>query len=180
MTTAVSPELSAAAHPSSSVAGRRRANALADRLELGARALAVFARTLTDSEWETRLPGDGRKAGVVVHHVATVYPLEIQIAQTIAAGRPVTGVTMDVVDEMNARHAAENDAVTKAATLELLRTNSAAAAAAIRSLSDDELDRAATVSLYSGATLTCQFLLEDHAVRHSCHHLARIRQALNR
>jgi len=28
--------------------------------------------------------------------------------------------------------------------------------------------------------LTCQFFLEDHAVRHSYHHLARIRKALGR
>ena len=49
---------------------------------------------------------------------------------------------------------------------------------AIRALSDEQLDRATTVSLYSGAPLTCQFVLEDHAVRHSYHHLARMRRAL--
>jgi hypothetical protein len=56
----------------------------------------------------------------------------------------------------------------------------AAAAAAIRALSDEELDRAAPVSLYSDAPLTCQFVLEDHAVRHSYHHVAGIRAALKR
>jgi hypothetical protein len=40
------------------------------------------------------------------------------------------------------------------------------------------LDRAAPVSLYADAPLTCQFVLEDHAVRHSYHHLARIRAAV--
>jgi hypothetical protein len=156
----------------------QRANVLADRLEQGSRALIAFASALTDAEWHTRLPKDGRKVGVVVHHVASVYPIEIQLAQTLAGGRPVTGVTPDVINEMNAGHARENDAVTKEATLDLLRRNSAAAAAAIRALSDEELDRAAPVSLYSEAPLTCQFVLEDHAVRHSYHHLARIRGAL--
>ena len=85
---------------------------------------------------------------------------------------------MDVINEMNAGHARENDAVTKEAALDLLHQNSAAAAAAIRALSDEELDRSATVSLYSDAPLTCQFVLEDHAVRHSYHHLAKIRGAL--
>ena len=37
---------------------------------------------------------------------------------------------------------------------------------------------AAPISLYGNAPLTCQFVLEDHAVRHSYHHLARIRAAL--
>ena len=77
-----------------------------------------------------------------------------------------------------AAHAREFDSVTKAAALELLERNSTAAAAAIRALSDEELDRAAPVSLNADAPLTCQFMLEDHAVRHSYHHLAAIRKAL--
>jgi hypothetical protein len=116
----------------------------------------------------------------MVHHVASVYPLEIHLAQTLAAGQPVTGVTWDDVHAGNAAHAKEHAAVTKEATLDLLRRNSAAAAAAIRALGDDELDQAAPASLYAGAPITCQFMLEDHAVRHSYHHLARIRAALKR
>src|SRR5262245_29821810 len=156
----------------------KRTNALADRLEQGARALASFASKLTDAEWQTRVPRDGRKVGVIVHHVATVYPLEIQLAQALAAGKQVEGVTWDDVHKMNAGHAKENDSVTKEATLDLLRRNSAEAAAAIRALTDVDLDQAAPVSLNSDAPLTCQFMLEDHAVRHSYHHLARIREAL--
>jgi hypothetical protein len=155
-----------------------RANALANRLEEGARALASFAGSLTDAQWNARVPKDGRKIGVTVHHVASVYPLEIQLAQTIAGGKAITGVTGDDVNNMNAGHATDNDAVAKEAALDLLRRNSTAAAAAIRALSDEELDRATLVSLYSDAPVTCQFLLEDHAVRHSYHHLARLRAAL--
>jgi DinB family protein len=156
----------------------QRVNALADRLEQGARALAAFASALTEAEWHTRVPQDERKVGVIVHHVATMYPLEIQLAQTLAAGKPVADVTWDMVHEMNARHAVEHDAVTKEAALDLLRVNSAGAAAAIRALRDEELDRAAPVSLNSDAPLTCQFMLEDHAVRHSYHHLAGLRGAV--
>ena len=156
----------------------RRTNALARRLEQGADALATLASALSDAEWQLRLPGDGRKIGVVVHHVATMYPLEIDLARTLAAGKPVVGVTPADVDALNAGHAEKFDAVTKDVALDLLRRNSAAAAAAIRALSDDELDQAATLSLNSDAPLTCQFMLEDHAVRHSYHHLAGIRAAL--
>jgi len=156
----------------------KRSQALANRLEQGAKALAAFAGTLTEAEWQTRIPQDGRKAGVIVHHVASVYPLEIQLAQTLAAGKAIEGVTWNAVHEMNAGHAKENDAVTKQDALELLRRNSQAAAAAIRALSDEELDQAAPLSLNADAPLTCQFMLEDHAVRHSYHHLARLRAAL--
>src|SRR5579863_5520921 len=157
-----------------------RSEALAARLEAGAAALAAFAGTLSEAEWQTRLPKDGRKIGVVVHHVASVYPIEIHLASALAAGQPITGVNWDVVDTMNRNHATEHEGVTKAEALALLAKNSAAAASSIRAFSDEQLDRAAPVSLNSDAPLTCQFMLEDHAVRHSYHHLARIRAALGR
>ena len=156
----------------------RRSEALAARLEAGASALAAFVASLSEAEWQTPVPKDGRKVGVVVHHVASVYPIEIQLAQVLAAGNAVTDVTWDVVHAMNADHARTNDSVTKEAALDLLAQNSAAAAAAIRALSDAELDSAAPLSLNSDAPLTCQFMLEDHAVRHSYHHLFVIRRAL--
>ncbi len=154
------------------------AHALADRLGKGACALASFASTLSNAEWQARIPGDGRTIGVVVHHVATMYPLEIQLAQRLAEGKPIEGLTWHAVHQLNAGHALEHEAVTREAALDLLRRNSAAAAAAIRALSDEGLAGAATVSLYADAPLTCQFMLEDHAVRHSYHHLARMREAL--
>ena len=157
---------------------KTRTNALADRLEQGSRALAEFASSLTDEEWNTPIPHDGRTVGVVVHHVASVYPIEIDLAQTIARGKPVVGVTGEVINQMNGAHAEKNRDVKKEEAVALLQRNSAAAAAAIRDLADEDLDRATTVSLYSDAPLTCQFVLEDHAVRHSYHHFALIRAAL--
>ena len=179
MTRVATSEPAAASERSSATASLSpRAEALAARLEQGARALAVLAARLTDDQWQTRLPGDGRKIGVVVHHVGNMYPLEIQLAQQLAAGRAITGVTMNEVNAINAAHAKEFAAVGKNEALDFLLRNSAAAAAAIRALSDDDLDRAVPQSLYGGAELTCQFFLEDHPVRHAIHHLAKIRAAL--
>lgn len=155
----------------------QRTEALARTLEEGASALAVFAGNLTEEEWQTRLPHDGRKVGVVVHHVAIVYPLEIQFARSVVAGDPAA-ITADDINQMNATHATEQDTISKTEALKLLASNSAAAADAIRSLTDEELDRAAPIPLYGNARLTCQFVLEDHAVRHSYHHLARIKAAV--
>ena len=178
MTTVVSGDPVVKPQRTAQPAASPRAEALASRLEEGARALATFASALTEAEWQARVPNDGRKIGVVVHHVATMYPLEIDLAQKLAGGQPVAGVTWDAVHEINANHAREFDGVTKEAALDLLRRNSTAAAAAILALSDKELDGAAPVSLNADAPLTCQFMLEDHAVRHSYHHLARLRAAL--
>ncbi|MFY9610570.1 MAG: methyltransferase domain-containing protein [Blastocatellia bacterium] len=159
----------------------RRAESLADRIEQGAAGLAAFAEGLSEAEWGTPVSGtDSRSVGVVVHHVASVYPIEIDLARAIAGGKAVTDVTWEVVAGLNAKHAQDQAGVTKAATLELLHRNSREAAAAVRTFTDEELDRAAPFSLSFGAPVTAQFVIEDHAVRHSWHHLARIRTALGR
>jgi len=159
----------------------RRAELLAARIEEGAAGLAAFAEGLSDAEWGTPTsPTDRRTVGQIVNHVALVYPIEIELARAIAGGKTVADVTWQVVAELNAGHAREHATVMKAEALELLRTNSRQAAEVARAFSDEELDRAAPFSLSSGAPVTAQFVLEDHAVRHSWHHLARIRTVLGR
>jgi DinB family protein len=159
----------------------RRAELLADRIEEGAAGLATFVEGLSDVEWRRPVSGmDSRSVGVIVHHVAGVYPIEVDLARAIASGKAVTDVTWEVVAKLNDNHAHEQAGVTKAAALELLRRNSHEAAAAVRKFTDDELDRAAPFSLSFGAPVTAQFVIEDHALRHSWHHLAAIRKALVR
>ena len=161
----------------------RRAELLANRIEEGAATLAAFAEGLSEAEWCA--PGspnesDRRPVGVIVHHVASMYPIEIDVARAVASGKAVTDVTWEVVAQVNSKHAGENAGVTKAATLELLHRNSREAAEVVRALTDEELDRAEPFSLSYGAPMTAQFVIEDHALRHSWHHLARIRKALGR
>ena len=155
-----------------------RAQQLASRIEQGADALAAFAHGLSDSQWKTAVPHDGRTIGVIIHHVASVYPIEVQLATQLGAGQAITGVTWAGIAEMNAGHAREHANVSKREALELLQQRSREAAAAVRQLSDSQLDGAAPVSLYGDAPLTAQFMLEDHALRHSWHHLVRIKAAL--
>ena len=159
----------------------RRAELLADRIEEGAVRLEEFARHLTEAEWnmsviEGGMPG--RTVGVVVHHVASMYPIEIGAAQKIAGGHPVTEITGEALDSLNSKHATEQANPSKADTFVLLRENSRQAADAVRNMTDAELDRAAPFSLSFGAPVTAQFVIEDHALRHSWHHLARIRKVV--
>jgi len=161
----------------------RRAELLAARIEEGAAGLAAFAEKLTDAEWKS--PGstggnDRRPVGVVIHHVASVYPIEVDLAKTIGSGKAVSEVTWDAVAELNANHSKEKASAAKAETLELLHKNSSAAAAVVRAFTDEQLDTAAPFGLSYNAPVTAQFVIEDHAVRHSWHHLAKIKKALGR
>ena len=155
-----------------------RAELLAQRIEQGAGALAAFAQGLSDAQWHTVAPPDGRQAGVIIHHVASVYPIEIDLARQVASGKDIAGLTWGFVAELNAKHARDHAAVGRQETIDLLRGNAHAAAEAVRAFSDEELDRAAPVSLNADAPLTAQFLIEDHALRHSWHHMAKIKAAL--
>jgi hypothetical protein len=162
---------------------RIRAKLLADRIEQGAALLGAFAESVSEEEWNAPVAGnttDRRPIGVIVHHVASSYPIEIELAQRIAGGQAVTDVTWDIVDRINATHADMYAGVTKQMTLELLKRNSSEAAEAVRAFTDEELDYAAPFSLNNDAPLTAQFVIEDHAVRHSWNHLGRIRAGLGR
>jgi len=159
----------------------RRAESLADRIEEGAAGLAAFAEGLSDAEWsKPATTTDPRTVGLIVHHVAAVYPVEVDLARAIAGGKAPMDVTWEVVADLNSRNARENAGISKAAAIELLRRNSREAAAAVRKFTDEELDRAAPCGLSHGAPVTTQFIVEDHAVRHSWHHLARLRKTLGR
>ncbi len=163
------------------MAKSRRAALLADRIEQGAAALGAFAEGISEAEWHVPVSGsDHRSVGVIVHHVASMYPIEIDVAKAVAGGNAITDVTWEAVAGINAKHAQEQAGATKATTLELLRKNSHEAAAAVRAFTDNELDQAAPFSLSFGAPVTAQFVIEDHALRHSWHHLAKIRAALKR
>jgi len=157
----------------------RRAELLASRVEEGAAGLVAFAEGLSDAEWGMAVSAtDRRTVGQIVNHVALVYPIEIDLARAIAGGNAVTDVTWEVVAELNAGHAREFAAVTKAEALALLRKNAREAADAVRAFTDEQLDQAAAFGLSYGAPMTAQFVVEDHAVRHSWHHFARIRKAV--
>jgi hypothetical protein len=107
-----------------------------------------------------------------------MYPIEVELAQALASGNAIEGVTWTIVDQMNAEHAETYANASGQEALELLRTNSRAAADAIRQFNDEDLDRAAPVSLNFDAPLTAQFFIEDHALRHSFQHIASIQAAL--
>jgi hypothetical protein len=151
-----------------------RANKLADRLEKGANRLLAFSEGLSQSDWEAICPNEKRSVGVLVHHVASAYLVEVDLIQALADGKAIEGVTWDMVDQMNSEHADTQVNCSKSDTQELLKHNSAFAADAVRALSDEQLDKAAPISLNWGAPLTTQYFIEEHPISHSYAHLVSI------
>jgi hypothetical protein len=155
-----------------------RAEALARRVEEGHARIVSFIENCSREDWGTIVPGEERTVGVLLHHVASVLPVELDLVKALAVGKAIEGVTAVEVNQMNAAHAQDNSGVTRAQTMALLKQNSAMVVQAIQALSDEELDRAAPVSLHWGAPVTTQYFIEDHPLSHSYHHLTNIQAAL--
>lgn len=156
----------------------QRSRVLADRIAQGAEQIAALAETLTDAQWSTPVLPDGRKAGVMIHHVASMYPIEVDIARKLGGGESIIGLGWADIAAINAKHAQDNAGVTKKEAVDLVRQNGKAAAEAIAGFTDEMLDNGGTISLYGNPPLTCQFWIEDHPLRHSWHHVAKIKAGL--
>jgi hypothetical protein len=88
--------------------------------------LVTFVSGCTDEQWKAApLDGDPRPVGVVVDHVAHSYEYLAGWMRQVLVGEAVA-VDGDVVDALNAEHAARAAAVTPAEAIEHLRRSGAA------------------------------------------------------
>ena len=148
-----------------------RAEALAAQLEQANNAVISTVEGLPDAKWRADCANEGRTVGVMAHHIASGHPVLSGFANMIANGEPLPPLTMEMVDQANAQFAAENADRTKDEALALLRSNGEAAANLVRGLSDEQLDRGATMF---GAPWTTQSLIEAFLIGHPIGHNASI------
>jgi hypothetical protein len=101
--------------------------------------LVAFVSGCTDEQWKAApLDGDPRPVGVVVDHVAHSYEYLTGWIRQVLAGEAVT-VDGDVVDALNAEHAARAAAVTPAEAIEHLRRSGAAMSQLVAGCTAEEL-----------------------------------------
>ena len=123
-----------------------RSAELAEQYEAAHDEFVRVVESLSDAQWH--LTGknyperigdedEGRRVGVIAHHVATNGDWIVQRIQTMLAGGPLAPVNQR---EINAEHARENAGVTKDAVLRLLRASRSRIADAVRAIPDNQLD----------------------------------------
>jgi hypothetical protein len=156
--------------------GSERATALADDFAAANADATAFVRRCTDTQWKTVVPGEGWPVGVVLHHIAVGHGQGVRWLSAMRSGEGVTD-TAEGIDRENAAHAARMAAVGREETIALLEQNGADLRAALRSLSDEELDRSAPFGPAGGRALPTEALAAV-AARHTREHLAHARDAL--
>lgn len=154
-----------------------RAESLATQFEAKAAEMTGVIKALSDADWKKTTAAEKWSVGVTAHHVAAAHQGIAGIVKTLAAGQSIPNFTMDMLHDMNAKHAKEQANCTKAETLALHEQGAAAAAALVRGLSDVELDRKGTV--FTGIpAMTAQQAIEGILINHISDHMGSIRKTV--
>jgi hypothetical protein len=123
-----------------------KGEALAKQFETKAQEAAAVMEKLSDADWKKVTEGEKWSVGVTAHHVAGSHEPIAGMIQTVASGGKMPeGFTLDVLHQMNAKHAQDFASVSKAETIALHKKGAAAAAAAVRALSDDQFTKSGVV-----------------------------------
>lgn len=135
-----------------------------------------FVRSCSEDQWQLAVPGEGWSVGVVLHHVAEGHEHGLRWLESMARGTGVAD-SAEEIDRANAAHAVRAEDVGPDETLALLESNGAALEAALRALTDEELDRCAPFGPAGGRELPTSDLAPV-AARHAREHLAHAQVAV--
>jgi hypothetical protein len=155
-----------------------KGEALAKQFEAKADEATAVLEKLSDADWKKVTDAEKWSVAVTAHHVAGSHEAIAGIIKTIATGGSMpAGFTMDALNAMNAKHAQEFANVGRAETIELHRKGAVAAAAVVRSLSDEQLARSGTV--ISGApAMSAEQVVNGILISHIDSHFGSIRKTV--
>ena len=154
-----------------------KGEALAKQFEAKAQEATAVLEKLSDADWKKITAAEKWSVAVTAHHVAGSHEAIANIIGTVAAGQSIPNFTMDMLHEMNAKHAQDFANVTKAETIALHKKGVAAAAAVVRGLSDEQLARSGTV-LTGVPPMTAEQVVTGILINHIEDHFGSIRKTV--
>ena len=154
-----------------------RAEQLAKKFDESCGEFNKVVESLSDADWKKVTSAEKWPVGVVAHHVAEGHANIGGLIHLVAKAQPMPGLTMDMINANNAKHAKEQANVTKADALAVLKANGEKASGLVRGLSDAELDRSASV-LAGMPSVTAAQAIEGILINHVHEHLGSIRATI--
>jgi len=139
-------------------------------------AIALFEK-LSDADWKKTTAAEKWTVAAAAHHIARSYEPITHIIKTIAAGQALPTFTRQMLDEMNAQHAKEFAGCTRPETIALHKKAAAAAAAAVRGLSDAELAKTGTVFM-GMPPMSAEEMVKGALLGHIDEHFGSIRKTI--
>ena len=150
---------------------------LAKQFEAKAQEATAAMEKLSDADWKKITEAEKWSVGVTAHHVAGSHEPIAGIIKTIASGQSMPHFTMDMLHESNAKHAKDFADVSKADTIALHKKGVAAAAAAVRGLSDEELAKSGGV-LAGMPAMSAEQIVTGILINHIDDHFGSIRKTV--
>jgi len=154
-----------------------KAEALAKQFETKVQEATGVLDRLSDADWKKTTSSEKWTVGVVAHHMAGSHEGIAGIIKAVAAGQSMGNFNMQMLHDMNAKHAQEHAAATKAETIALHKKNAAAAAAVVRGLSDDELAKSGKV-LAEAPPMSAEQIVTGILINHIDDHFGSIRKTV--
>jgi hypothetical protein len=155
----------------------QRAADLASKLESANAAVIDAVESSSEEDWKRLTPSEGWSVGVTARHIAISHLPIMGLVELVATGGDLPPLTMDMFHAGNAQHAQEHANCTREEVLEILRRDGPAAAAKLRGLTDEQLDRSATMAFAGGAEMSAQQVVEGILIGHPVSHLESIKAA---
>lgn len=152
----------------------QRNETVATAFEQVASRMVKEVEDLSDSARCAVPAGETRTVGQIAYHMAEVYDNVNGFIRQAVAGQPLPALTMEIIDGFNAEQAIRYADASCEGALEMLRQNSGALVAALRTLNDAQLD---TSTVFFGNSMTVRELAQNALVRHTEEHLASIQNA---
>ena len=154
-----------------------KAEALAKQFETKVQEATAVFKKLSDADWKKTTGSEEWTVGVTAHHLAGAHEGIANIIKTVAGGQSVPDFTMDMLHQMNAKHARDYAEVAKAETIALHEKGAATAAAVVRGLSDDQLTTTGTV-LTGMPPLSVEQVVTNILIHHVEDHLGSIKRTV--
>jgi len=152
--------------------------ALAKQFDVKAQEATTVLERLSDADWKKTTSAEKWTVGVVAHHMAGAHEAIAGIVKTVASGQSMPNFTMDMLHDLNAKHAQEHAKATKAETVALHKKSAAAAAAVLRGLSDADYAKSGTV-IAGLPPMSAEQVVGGILLRHIEEHLGSIRATIS-
>lgn len=127
-----------------------------------------------DDAWRAQTAAEGWPVGFAAWHIGASHEGVWGLINGVANGEPVPPLTAAMLDAKNAADVTAHAMVDRDEVLRLLREQGATVADGVRALADDQLDRRATIAVFSDDPMSVEELIGMVLAGHVNMHLASI------
>jgi hypothetical protein len=156
-----------------------KGEALAKQFEAKAHEAGGYIEELGEADLKKVTEAEKWTVAATAHHLFGAYDRVADIAKGLAAGQSPANFSTKVLDEMNAQHAKDFAACSKADVMALHRAGSTKAAFALRGLSDEELTKSGVI-FQDAPPFTVEQLVTRGLIAHTDEHMGSIRKAVGK